>query len=74
MEVLKALKQLRDERDRLDRLIKKLEAVELAETRAGRLARKAAPTPEQRLKAAERMRQYWARRKGQIAQAEPPNV
>jgi hypothetical protein len=75
MDVIKTIKDLRDERDRLDRLIRRLEQAGQNSSKGGE-ARRRAVTPAQRRKAAERMREYWARRKGVAPETggAPPSV
>jgi len=72
MDVFQTIRELTQERDRLDAMIAILEARLELERKAklgdakGRRGRKAM-SPEERLQVSERMRRYWAARRG-----EPP--
>jgi hypothetical protein len=65
MDLLKALRELNQERHRLDLLIANLDALKRGNkpTKPARRGRKTMP-PEERKVVSERMRAYWAKRKG----------
>ena len=70
MDFWKALSELRQERQRLDKLIASLDALKRG-TRAGKTARRGRKSmpPEERQVVSERMRAYWAKRRGAAGSA-----
>lgn len=65
MDIIKVIKELRVERDRVDRAIQVLEGMlGIQSAAAPRKRGRPKMTPEERAAVSERMRKYWAARRG----------
>lgn len=76
MDIAKLIQELREERNKLDQAIRALESVRHDVSRpvpAGRRGRKYM-SPDERLAVSERMRRYWADRKGKLPGRKPTPI